>query len=64
LFGVAGEGARGPLSTLMRQVHDGGATPLIWRMIITLAGIAPTVLALSGLVMWLNRRARRRALQA
>jgi uncharacterized iron-regulated membrane protein len=64
LFGVAGEGARGPLSALMRQVHDGADTPLLWRMVITLAGIAPTVLGLSGLVMWLGRRARRRAVMA
>jgi uncharacterized iron-regulated membrane protein len=61
---TAGEGGRDPLSAWMRKVHDGGDTPLLWRLVITLAGLAPTVLGLSGLVMWLRRRARRRALTA
>jgi uncharacterized iron-regulated membrane protein len=59
-----GDGGRDPLSAWMRQVHDGGDTPLLWRLVITLAGLAPTVLGLSGLVMWLRRQARRRALMA
>jgi len=57
-----GEAARDPLSAWMRRIHDGGDTPLAWRTIITLAGVAPTVLGVTGLVMWLRRRARRRAL--
>ena len=58
--------ARGgdPVSRLMRQVHDGTGTGLVWRAVITLAGIAPAVLGLSGLVMWLRRRARRARLAA
>jgi uncharacterized iron-regulated membrane protein len=59
-----GEGGRDPLSAWMRKVHDGGDTGVVWRTVITLAGVAPTVLGLSGLVMWLRRRARRRALAA
>jgi uncharacterized iron-regulated membrane protein len=50
-----------PLSRWMRKIHDG--TDLgVWRAVIFLAGIAPAVLGVTGLVMWLRRRARRPAL--
>jgi uncharacterized iron-regulated membrane protein len=51
-----------PVSKLVRQVHDGSDMGLAWRLVITVAGLAPAVLGLSGVVMWLRRRARRRAL--
>jgi uncharacterized iron-regulated membrane protein len=47
----------------MRKIHDGADLGL-WRPVIFLAGIAPAVLGVTGLVMWLRRRARRLALQA
>jgi hypothetical protein len=47
----------------MRQVHDGADMGLVWRWIITIAGVAPTVLGVTGVVMWLRRRARRRAIR-
>ncbi|MBW8813468.1 MAG: PepSY domain-containing protein [Caulobacterales bacterium] len=53
-----------PTSRLMRQIHDGTDMGLAWRLVITAAGAMPTILGLSGLVMWLRRRARRRALRA
>lgn len=53
-----------PTSRLMRQVHDGGDTGLVWRLVITLAGLAPPVLGVTGVVMWVRRSARRRALAA
>jgi LPXTG-motif cell wall-anchored protein len=46
----------------MRQVHDGTDTGPVWQWIITLAGLAPAVLGVSGVVMWLRRRARRQRL--
>jgi uncharacterized iron-regulated membrane protein len=54
-------GRRGPagLSQLMRQIHDGRETPMAWQVVIVLAGLAPSVLSVTGLVMWLRRRARR-----
>jgi len=36
---------------------------LPWRLVITLAGLAPLILSVSGLVMWLRRRGRRIALR-
>lgn len=50
---------RDPLSRLMRQVHDGADTGIVWQTIIFLGGIAPAVLGITGLVMWLRRRSRR-----
>jgi uncharacterized iron-regulated membrane protein len=50
-----------PTSKLMRQVHDGNDMGLVWQLIITLVGLAPAILGVSGVVMWLRRRARRRA---
>lgn len=52
-------GGPDPLSRWMRRIHDGTDLGLVWRSLITLAGIAPAVLGVSGLVMWLRRRARR-----
>lgn len=55
-------GGGDPISRWMRNVHDGGDTGLIWQTIIVLGGIAPVVLSITGLVMWLRRRARRLAM--
>ena len=54
-----GEGGPDPFSRWVRRLHDGTDMGLAWRLMITLAGAAPLVLALSGLVMWLRRRGRR-----
>ena len=58
----AGPGAPDPTSRWMRRIHDGADMGLAWRLIITLAGIAPAVLGVTGVIMWLRRRARRRAI--
>lgn len=55
-------GGRDPVSSWMRNIHGGGNTGLIWRTIIVPGGIAPVDLAVSGLIMWLRRRARRLAM--
>lgn len=58
---AARDGARrapDPTSKLMRQVHDGTDMGLAWRIVITLAGLAPPVLGVTGIVMWLRRRGR------
>lgn len=62
--GPGGEGGPDPLSRWMRRIHDGTDLGLAWRTIITLAGVAPLVLAATGVVMWLRRRARRLAIQS
>lgn len=56
----AGErGARDDISPLMRKIHDGAGMGPVWQSIIFLGGIAPAVLSVSGLIIWLRRRARR-----
>jgi uncharacterized iron-regulated membrane protein len=55
-------GGGDPLSRWMRNIHDGGDTGVIWRTVIVLGGVAPVILALTGVVMWLRRRSRRHAI--
>ncbi|MBI1404807.1 MAG: PepSY domain-containing protein [Caulobacter sp.] len=50
------------LSPLMRKLHDGGGTWPLWQVLVFLSGLAPPLLGGTGIVMWLRRRARRRAL--
>ncbi|WP_374574006.1 PepSY-associated TM helix domain-containing protein [Phenylobacterium sp.] len=57
-------GAQDPVSRWMRRIHDGSDTGLVWQIVIFVAGLAPAVLGVTGLVMWLRRRARRRAMEA
>jgi hypothetical protein len=45
----------------MRRIHDGTGTGPVWQLIIFLGGIIPAALAVTGILMWFNRR-RRRAL--
>src|SRR5262249_23675922 len=64
--GGPGEGADRPkdeISPLMRRLHHGGEMGVVWQAIICVAGIAPALLGITGVVMWLRRRARRRAIQ-
>ena len=49
---------------LMRVVHDGGGTGWLWQAIIFLAGLAPAVLGVTGVIMWLRNRGGRRARNA
>jgi len=60
--GGGGGGGPDPVSRLMRQVHDGNEMGLVWQVIIFLGGIAPAVLGVTGVVMWLRREARKRRL--
>lgn len=57
-----GGGGPDPLSRLMRQVHDGAGMGIVWQTIIFVGGMAPVVLSVTGLIMWLRRRARRIAI--
>lgn len=61
---AGGRPQRSALATWSRRIHDGADMGLVWQTIIVAGGLAPTVLSLSGLVMWLRRRARRRTLAA
>ena len=61
--GGGGGGGPDPVSRLVRQVHDGNEMGIVWQAIIFAGGLAPAVLGVTGIVMWLRRRARRRAIQ-
>lgn len=58
-----GGGGPDPLSRMVRRLHDGDDMGPIWQAVIFLAGLAPAILGLSGVVMWLRRSARRKALR-
>jgi uncharacterized iron-regulated membrane protein len=60
---AGGGGGPDPLSRWMRQVHDGNEMGIVWQTIIFVGGMAPVVLSITGLIMWLRRRARRLALK-
>ena len=47
---------------LMRRIHDGTGLPLAWQIVIFIGGILPALLAITGILMWLNVRRRRRAM--
>ncbi len=49
------------ISPLMRRVHDGAGMGLVWQLIIFVGGLAPALLSVTGVIMWLRRRTRRRA---
>ena len=57
-----GGGGGDPISRWMRNIHDGGDTGVIWQTIIVLGGVAPVILSITGLIMWLRRRSRRLAM--
>lgn len=41
---------------LMRRIHDGTDTGLVWQIIVFLGGLVPTVLAVTGIMMWQRGR--------
>jgi uncharacterized iron-regulated membrane protein len=51
-----GPGAGDPFARLVREVHEGSAWGPAWRILATVTGLAPTILALSGVFVWLRRR--------
>jgi uncharacterized iron-regulated membrane protein len=61
--GAGGRGAQDSLSRLMRTIHDGQQTPFIWQLIVFLGGVAPVVLAITGLVMWVRKQFRKARLR-
>jgi len=53
-----------PTAQLVRHIHDGDDQSLIWRAIIFLAGLAPAILGITGLIIWLRRPKRGAAASA
>lgn len=62
--GQAAQQAPDELSRTMRRVHDGQEMPFVWQLLVFLTGVAPPLLGITGTVMWLRRRARRRHLKS
>jgi uncharacterized iron-regulated membrane protein len=56
-------GGEDKVSPLMRRIHDGADMGLLWQAIIFVGGLAPALLGVSGVVMWLRRSARLKALR-
>ena len=48
---------------LMRRLHDGTGMGPVWQAIIFLGGIAPALLAITGIIMWLRSRGWRARLR-
>jgi uncharacterized iron-regulated membrane protein len=48
------------LAQWMRWLHEGSHTGVIWRFVVFLTGIFPIVLGVTGVMMWLRDRRRRR----
>jgi len=51
-----GPGGGDPFAVFMRRLHDGSGYGPAWQWIITLAGAAPTLLGITGAIVWLKRR--------
>ena len=51
------------LIRLNRQLHGGDDTPLLWKLIITVAGLAPALLGVTGLIVWARRQFRKTAMR-
>ncbi len=56
------EPARGgdPISRWMRQTHEGEGLGPVWTWLSFAAGLAPTILGVTGVWLWLLKRRRRR----
>jgi len=49
------------IAAWIRRIHDASRGGIVWQVVIFLCGIFPTVLALTGVIIWLQRRGRRAA---
>jgi uncharacterized iron-regulated membrane protein len=51
-----GPGGADPFARFMRRLHDGSGYGPVWQVIISIAGLAPTLLGVTGIIIWLNQR--------
>ena len=49
------------IAAWIRWIHDGSRGGIVWQVVIFLCGIFPTVLAITGVIIWLQRRGRQAA---
>lgn len=48
----------------IRWIHEGSHSGPIWSVIVFLTGVFPTIFAITGVIMWLRKRAARKALRS
>lgn len=48
----------------IRWIHEGSHTGPVWKFLVLLTGVFPPIFAVTGVIMWLRRRANRKALDA
>ena len=53
-----GGGGRPPAMRVIRLLHAGNDAPMIWRVVLFIVGLVPTIMGLTGLVIWLRTRRR------
>jgi len=47
----------------IRWIHEGSHSGPIWAVIVFLTGVFPTIFAITGVLMWLRKRANRKTLE-
>lgn len=47
----------------IRWIHEGSHSGPVWSFIVLLTGIFPTIFAVTGIIMWLRKRAGKKALK-
>jgi uncharacterized iron-regulated membrane protein len=52
--------ARSGAALFMRRLHDGNGYNVVWQTIIFIGGLAPALLGITGVIMWLRTRGWRR----
>ncbi len=48
----------------IRWIHEGSHSGPIWAAIVFLTGVFPTIFAMTGVIMWLRKRASRKAVKS
>lgn len=48
----------------IRWIHEGSHSGPLWTVIVFLTGVFPAIFAVTGVIMWLRKRADRKALEA
>lgn len=48
----------------IRWIHEGSHSGPVWAVIVFLTGVFPTIFAVTGIIMWLRKRAGKKALKA
>jgi uncharacterized iron-regulated membrane protein len=47
----------------IRWIHEGNHSGPVWELIVFLTGVFPTIFAVTGIIMWLRKRADKKALE-